>query len=272
MSFSEKDHSMAERYSTRKPWFASLIGQTFGRLTVISHEGMRTKSYHQYWKCRCSCQSGIEVIVQDCMLKNGNTRSCGCLKREQHAGSEGRLVEQIPGEVRSLIQYPGYVFSSTGDAWSCWNEANPAQMTRLYYRLVPRVDTNKHFTVKLFKKTHWLHRLILEAFQGPCPEGLQCLHGDGDPTNNEPSNLRWGTRSENMLDRTRHGKFVPTRGTDVWCSRITEDDAKAIYALRKQGISSQAIANQFGVSRSTVSYIGLGRTWRHVTGAEVKKR
>jgi hypothetical protein len=265
MSFSGKDHSMAERYSTRKPWFASLVGQTFGRLTVISHEGMRARLYHQYWKCRCSCQSGIEVIVQDCMLKNGNTRSCGCLKREQHAGSEGRLVEQIPGEVRSLIQYPGYVFSSTGDAWSCWNQANPAQMTPLYYRLNARTAVNNHLTVKLFKKAHWLHRLILEAFQGPCPEGLECLHGDGDPTNNEPSNLRWGTRSENMHDRNLHGKFKPARGSKHGSALITENDVKAILALRAQGVVCRVIAEKFGISRSTVNNIVNGRGWKHVT-------
>jgi hypothetical protein len=39
---------------------------------------------------------------------------------------------------------------------------------------------------------------------------MECLHGDGDPTNNNLSNLRWGTSIENEEDKLRHG----TRGRD----------------------------------------------------------
>lgn len=51
-----------------------------------------------------------------------------------------------------------------------------------------------------------VHRLVLLAFAGPAPHGHECLYGDGDPSNNCLSNLRWGTRSENRLDAVRHGR------------------------------------------------------------------
>lgn len=50
-----------------------------------------------------------------------------------------------------------------------------------------------------------LHRVVLEAFIGPPAHGYEALHDDGNPANNNAGNLRWGTRSENMLDRVRHG-------------------------------------------------------------------
>lgn len=50
-----------------------------------------------------------------------------------------------------------------------------------------------------------LHRVVLEAFAGPAPLGCEVLHIDGNPADNSIGNLRWGTRSENMLDRVRHG-------------------------------------------------------------------
>lgn len=50
-----------------------------------------------------------------------------------------------------------------------------------------------------------LHQLVLIAFVGPAPTGCEVLHGDGNPANNSLANLRWGTRSENLLDRVRHG-------------------------------------------------------------------
>ncbi|ASJ79695.1 HNH endonuclease [Mycobacterium phage Maravista] len=52
-----------------------------------------------------------------------------------------------------------------------------------------------------------VHRLILETFRGSCPDGMEGLHNDGRPSNNWVGNLRWGTRSENVLDAIRHGTF-----------------------------------------------------------------
>ncbi len=52
-----------------------------------------------------------------------------------------------------------------------------------------------------------VHRLILETFRGPCPPGQEALHGNGDPGNNWVGNLRWGTRSQNVLDAIKHGTF-----------------------------------------------------------------
>lgn len=52
---------------------------------------------------------------------------------------------------------------------------------------------------------HQIHRLVLRAFVGPCPEGMEVLHADDDPMNNNLGNLRYGTRSENQYDRVRNG-------------------------------------------------------------------
>ncbi|MFW9223256.1 NUMOD4 motif-containing HNH endonuclease [Corynebacterium striatum] len=49
-----------------------------------------------------------------------------------------------------------------------------------------------------------IHRLVLEAFVGPCPDGFEGCHWDDDPSNNNLSNLRWATHRENMDDRVRN--------------------------------------------------------------------
>lgn len=49
-----------------------------------------------------------------------------------------------------------------------------------------------------------VHRLVLEAFRGPAPTGTECLHGNGDPSDNRLDNLRWGSPAENNLDILRH--------------------------------------------------------------------
>ena len=51
------------------------------------------------------------------------------------------------------------------------------------------------------KKMRLAHRLVLEAFVGPCPQGQEACHRDGNAANNELSNLRWDTHLANCQDR-----------------------------------------------------------------------
>jgi hypothetical protein len=57
------------------------IGKKYGRLTIISFEG-RDKNSHIIVKCRCDC--GNEYISQFRTIKDGMTKSCGCLKAESN--------------------------------------------------------------------------------------------------------------------------------------------------------------------------------------------
>ena len=58
------------------------------------------------------------------------------------------------------------------------------------------------------------HILVLTAFGSSIPyPGAECRHLDGDPTHNWPSNLQWRSRSENALDRVRHGNDAMARKT-----------------------------------------------------------
>jgi hypothetical protein len=55
-------------------------------------------------------------------------------------------------------------------------------------------------------RTHNLYPLVLTAFVGPRPPGMEACHNDGDHTNDRLSNLRWDTSSENSYDIVRHGR------------------------------------------------------------------
>ena len=63
------------------PKALALLGQKFGRLTVLS-EASVNKPGKSRWLCRCDC--GIEKIVLGSSLKNGSTKSCGCLCGEKN--------------------------------------------------------------------------------------------------------------------------------------------------------------------------------------------
>jgi hypothetical protein len=55
------------------------------------------------------------------------------------------------------------------------------------------------------KSNRYLHHLVLEAFVGPRPPGMQCRHINGDSLDNRLENLAWGTASEDNYDRVRNG-------------------------------------------------------------------
>ena len=56
-----------------------LVGQTFGRLSVVCEGGGNHRGA-ALWCCRCACGTRKVVAAQD--LQRGSTESCGCLRRE----------------------------------------------------------------------------------------------------------------------------------------------------------------------------------------------
>ena len=64
-----------------------LTGQRFGRLVVLGRAGDMISLHpgsnaHRYvrWRCRCDCGAFTEVLAMN--LRQNQTRSCGCLRRE----------------------------------------------------------------------------------------------------------------------------------------------------------------------------------------------
>jgi len=63
----------------RKKKYFDLTGKIFGRWTVISRAGA-TMDSRPLWRCVCTC--GKEGIIRGETLRNGSSRSCGCLQKE----------------------------------------------------------------------------------------------------------------------------------------------------------------------------------------------
>lgn len=85
--------------------------------------------------------------------------------------------------------------------------------------LRPQKHSNtRYFHVTLRKngkpETALIHQLVMAAFVGPVPAGMECLHQDDDANNSALSNLRYGTRSENNYDKVRNGRDHNARKTE----------------------------------------------------------
>ena len=60
--------------------FIDLTGQTFGKLTVLEYVGL-SKGSRTSWLCQCDCGNTTITIAHS--LRRGNTKSCGCVKKEK---------------------------------------------------------------------------------------------------------------------------------------------------------------------------------------------
>jgi hypothetical protein len=168
--------------------------------------------------------------------------------------------KEIPG-------FPGYFVDADGSVWSrrklfrpgvapFWRHMKISIRPDGYGVVGLRPQTNSK--VKVF----YVHRLMLETFVGPCPEGMIACHNDGNPRNNTASNLRWDTPANNSQDSVRHG--VIPKGSKAVSSKLKEADIPLIRQLREHGFTHQKIADLFDVNEVSIRDIIHGVTWKHV--------
>jgi hypothetical protein len=73
--------------------------------------------------------------------------------------------------------------------------------------LKPMKNHDGYMRVKMKGRLVFVHVLVLEAFVGPRPPGMQCCHNNGIPDDNRLINLRWDTPKNNVHDRRFHGTY-----------------------------------------------------------------
>lgn len=116
-------------------------------------------------------------------------------------------------------------------------------------------------TARRMKK---VHKLVAEAFIGPCPDGMEVRHfPDRSTSNNRLDNLSYGTRLQNAADRRTHGTVRP--GTVGSWSVLSARQVSDIRRLIASGVMSQAkIAALYGVCPSTISNLKRRATYQEV--------
>lgn len=162
------------------------------------------------------------------------------------------MTEPVPG-------FPGYFITREGRLYSF--RSFSGRIIDEARELRPRAQKSGHLLASLQRdgKSHrvFVHRLVLEAFVGPCPPGHETLHLDGNPTNNNLENLRWGTRLENMADQRRHGVLVA--GMRHGQARHSDEVVRRIRELSARGLNQTAVARELGLLQSYVSRVLSGK-------------
>lgn len=108
-----------------------------------------------------------------------------------------------------------------------------------------------------------IHRLVLEAFVGPCPPGMEGCHGKEGVSVNALRNVRWDTHAENMADKVREG--TAARGERHGRVKLTEEQARWVLA-NPESLNRSELGRRLGVSGTAIGYIQSGRNWGHLQG------
>jgi len=118
-------------------------------------------------------------------------------------------------------------------------------------------------TVEPYKTVNYnVHILMALTFFGES-NGLEVRHLDGNPLNNNKSNLKYGTTSQNQMDRIEHG--TSNQGESHGNSILTESEVLEIrsrYVKGKYGFIR--LGRDFNVSPATVQDIISRKNWKHI--------
>lgn len=180
------------------PKEVNLIGQTFGRLTVIEKHPERSNNGSVLWKVKCECGESEPFLIIGSTMKSGNTTSCGCARREKTGNKFRKHGMHNSPEHRTWVEMHR----------RCYNENN-AQYKDYGGRGIKMSEEWKN---------------SFEAFyrdMGPKPGpaySIDRIKNDGDY---EKGNCRWATRRTQNNNTSANVRY-DYNGEDLTIAELAE--------------------------------------------------
>lgn len=184
-----------------------LDNERFGRLLVLSRASQNGAAR---WNCKCDC--GTLRIINQGSLRNGDVKSCGCLRRERGGHSFGT-------QSHGLYKTPEYA------AWHSMKSrcTNPNVKSYPSYggrgiKVYPRwANSFETFFEDMGRRPSSKH-------------SLDRIHNDG---NYEPKNCRWATRVEQQRN-TRCSIYFTIKGVTLSINEWSEATGLSINCMTKR--------------------------------------
>ena len=177
-----------------------------------------------------------------------------------HPFYEASNLGRVRSIARKIVRSDGVVVHRPGRVLKSWVHRSGYILVKLY-----EGDGNS--------TTCYVQRVILEAFIGPCPEGMECRHLDGDSKNNTLKNLQWGTPKENGEDKVRHGTTTKglcgrhyNQGQISGNAKLSDSDVRKIREFFDSGKYTIASINRMFsiVTYSVIHKVVHRLAWTHI--------
>ncbi|MBA3484450.1 MAG: HNH endonuclease [Pirellulales bacterium] len=165
---------------------------------------------------------------------------------------------------RPIAGFPGYRVGDDGTVWSEWRRKGqgrghaPLLYQSGFWHELKSFDKYGRPVVSLGRgNRRYVARLVLEAFVGPCPEGMESCHfPDSTSANCRLDNLRWGTSVENTDDQRKHCTLIG--GEQHGMAKLTNPEVEQIRSLAGT-MPQREIGERFGIKQPHVSDIINGK-------------
>lgn len=183
---------------------------------------------------------------------------------------EGAYEVSDQGRIKSLNRLVPHCAAESGVVMRRGKILSPSRSSRyghLKIKLSGGSKSNQH--------SFYVHQLVLSAFIGPKPDGMEVRHINGIASDNRLGNLAYGTRKENAADMKLHGtdklraqrvsntkKGIPT----VWCERhgnakLTAEEIRLMKNDFAAGMTTAEAGRKYKISQAHASKIKLGQAW-----------
>lgn len=209
--------------------FIDLVGKVFGRLVVVSRSDSHITpngTLKPYWECKCSCGAAVRVRAET--LRNGDTRSCGCLAKELSS-----INHSTHGQSKS----------TTYNTWRAMIERCNRKGNSHY----------KHYGERgITVCKDWLKYENFLRDMGTRPDGLSIERVNND-LGYSKENCRWATAVEQSRNTTRSVLIEwdgATRNRCDWAKIIGITPEALAVRIRKWGLNrAMTTPNQYPLSR-----------------------
>ena len=193
----------------------NLEGQKFNHLTV-KYRGENTRFGQARWWCKCDCGNPELILVPSGSLKNGHTKSCGCL--------HNKILYNRKLRKKNLYVDKGdyyQVFLEDSDKFFLIDKEDYEKVSDYYWSENNDGYIISHFEGKILR----LHRIIMNIFDEKIK--VDHIHGKETRNDNRKSNLRLCNTQQNAMNHSLSinntsgvSGVIFDKQTDKWMASI----------------------------------------------------